>query len=90
MAVREGGIDAARRGGPQAMQRVCANGPARSRITNFWEQAGAVGIDLNAGELSVGDRIGYALPLDFEEEAVESIQLNDAQVEKGRLARRSA
>lgn len=49
-------------------------------IDGFWQQAEAVGLRLEK-PLAVGDRIVFELPLDFEEQPVESIQLDDEDVE---------
>lgn len=49
-------------------------------IENFWENVGAISISLE-DELRHGDRISFELPVDYEEQIVDSIHLNDAQVE---------
>lgn len=50
-------------------------------LDGFWEQARAVGVRVEHGTLSVGDRLAYELPVQFVEEAVESLQLNSEQVQ---------
>lgn len=56
-------------------------------VADYWEQAGALAIQLEH-ELSVGDRVAYELPLDFEEENVESIHLDDEPVELAEAGKR--
>jgi hypothetical protein len=51
-------------------------------VDEFWEQASALSIKMENGPLTKGDRIAYELPVDFLEEDVESLQLDDIQVEK--------
>jgi hypothetical protein len=50
-------------------------------IDGFWEQAGALGLRVEHGRLARGDRVAYDLPVEFVEEKVESLQLDDEQVE---------
>jgi hypothetical protein len=50
-------------------------------INNFYEQAGAVTIEL-VGAVAVGDKLAYDLPVEFTEEPIISMQLNDQQVEQ--------
>jgi hypothetical protein len=45
-------------------------------VSDYWEKAGAIAIDLSGGSLSVGDRVSYELPVDFVEEVVTSLQVD--------------
>jgi hypothetical protein len=49
-------------------------------VSQFFEQASALTIDLNA-EIKVGDTLAYELPVEFEQEQVQSLRLNDEAVE---------
>lgn len=50
-------------------------------IDGFWPKASAVGIRLQTASLSIGDRIAYELPVDFVEESVTSLRLDNKEVE---------
>ena len=50
-------------------------------IDGFWEQAEAVGVQIEEGMIRVGDTLAYELPVDFIEEEVRSLQLDNAAVE---------
>jgi hypothetical protein len=59
------------------------------QVEQFWEKPGAVGIRLSDGALATGDRIAYQLPVEFEEETIESLQLEGApanRADQGSLA----
>jgi hypothetical protein len=49
------------------------------RVKQVWKAAFSVVIE--SGDIIVGDRIAIELPIDFEEQAVESLRLDDADVE---------
>ncbi len=49
-------------------------------VEHFWEKAGAVGVQIKAAELKQGDRIAFELPVEFEEQDVESLQVENEQV----------
>jgi hypothetical protein len=51
-------------------------------VDGYWAQAGALGLRLLSGALRVGDRLAYEGPVDFVEEDVTSVQLNDQSVEE--------
>lgn len=50
-------------------------------VENYWERAEAVGVRIQAGELRTGNQAAFELPIEFEEERVESLQLDGEQVE---------
>jgi hypothetical protein len=50
-------------------------------VNKLFEDAGAVAVDL-AGEISVGDTLAYELPVEFEQEKIDSLQLENEAVEK--------
>jgi hypothetical protein len=50
-------------------------------VERLYEQANAVIIEL-AGEIKKGNTLAYELPVEFEEESVESIHLNDAEIDQ--------
>lgn len=50
-------------------------------VERLYEEASAVIVDL-IGEIKKGDTLAYELPIEFEEEAIASIHLNDAEVEE--------
>jgi hypothetical protein len=53
-------------------------------IDGYWPQASALGLRLQSGVLGVGDCIAYELPIDFIEDTVTSLQLNDQDVEESK------
>jgi hypothetical protein len=50
-------------------------------VEEFWEKVGAVGVRIEVEELRQGDRIAFELPVDFEEQDVQSLQVNKMQVD---------
>lgn len=50
-------------------------------IDGFWEKAGALGLRVEGDGLKVGDRVAYELPVEFVEECVGSLHLDDAPVD---------
>lgn len=50
-------------------------------ISKFFEQRGAVAVELT-GTIRVGDTLAYELPVEFEQEEVQSLQLQDQTVEE--------
>lgn len=51
-------------------------------VDEYWEKASALGLRLGSGVLRAGDRIAYELPVDFIEEDITSLQLNDQDVQE--------
>lgn len=51
-------------------------------IEHFWERPGAVGVRVEADEIEQGDRVAFDLPGQFEEQVVESLQVENAPVAK--------
>jgi hypothetical protein len=49
-------------------------------VDGFWEQANALGLRIEAGKVAVGDRLAYELPVEYVEETVASLQLDDQAV----------
>lgn len=49
-------------------------------IENFWEKAGAVGVRIQEAAIRIKDRITFDLPIDFEEQIVDSLQVDNEQV----------
>jgi len=66
------------------MRPIPANYELIGLVDEYWEKASALGLRLESGELHVGDRIAYELPVDFIEEDVTSLQLDDHDVEAAR------
>jgi hypothetical protein len=54
-------------------------------VEDFWEKVKAVGVRLKASELKVGDRIAFELPVEFEEQDVESLQVEKEIVSIAKL-----
>lgn len=50
-------------------------------VDRFYEQASAVILDLS-GAIQVGDTLAFELPVEFEQEEIQSLHLNDAEVEE--------
>jgi hypothetical protein len=50
-------------------------------VEHFWERVSAVGVRLHTGSLSRGDRVAFELPIEYEEQLVESLQTENQQVE---------
>jgi hypothetical protein len=50
-------------------------------VERFWERVDAVGVRMEASILTRGDRIAFKLPVEFEEQAVQSLQKE--QLKKG-------
>jgi hypothetical protein len=51
------------------------------RINRYFEKAGALTVDLE-GSIQVGDTLAYELPIEFKEEKVTSLRLNDETVQQ--------
>jgi hypothetical protein len=51
-------------------------------IQHFWPNAAAVGVQVEAESLKLGDRIAFELPVEFEEQVVESLQMDGQPVER--------
>lgn len=54
-------------------------------VEHFWEKAEAIGVQIEAAELKQGDRIAFELPIEFEEQNVESLQVDKQQREKAEI-----
>jgi hypothetical protein len=52
------------------------------RIIGFIERLGVVGVLLEQGAIKQGDRIAFELPIVFEEQIAESLQIDNIQVEE--------
>jgi hypothetical protein len=50
-------------------------------VENFWEKVGVVGVRVKEANLRMGDRIAFELPVDFEEQEITSLQVENQQVE---------
>jgi hypothetical protein len=58
-------------------------------VEHFWPKAGAVGVRVQKVELRLGDRLAFELPVEFVEQDVESLQVDNEpvnHVEIGQLA----
>ena len=56
---------------------------------HFWEKPGAIGVKIESSEIRQGDRIAFELPVEFEEQDVDSLQIDNSPVdiaEAGSLA----
>jgi hypothetical protein len=51
------------------------------KVDHFYEKAGVVAIAVECSGFSLGDRLAFELPIEFKEEAADSIQLEDQPVE---------
>lgn len=51
-------------------------------IEHFWENHNAVGVRIECGEIKVGECIAFELPVEFEEQKIESLQVEKANVPK--------
>ena len=49
-------------------------------VNHIWNKANAISIQIEAIGLKKGDKIGFELPVEFEEQIAESLQLNDNDV----------
>ena len=49
-------------------------------VEHFWEKAEAIGVRIEAAELKQGDRIAFELPVEFEEQNVEFLQVDKQQI----------
>jgi GTPase len=57
-------------------------------VERFWERVDAVGVRIETSILTQGDRIAFEQPVEFEEQGVQSLQVNNnpvSQVEAGML-----
>ncbi len=50
-------------------------------IEKFWEQHGAIGVRIENGSISLKDRIAFGLSVDYEEQTVESLQVDRQSVD---------
>jgi GTPase len=51
-------------------------------VDGFWEKAGVLGLQVKAGAVHLGDRLAYELPVDFMEEDLTSLQLDNRSVDQ--------
>lgn len=51
-------------------------------VANYVEKLGVIGVQIEQGSLALGDRVAYELPVDFVEEELTSLQINNADVAK--------
>jgi hypothetical protein len=49
-------------------------------IDGYWPQASALGLRLSSGVIRVNDRVAYEQPVDFLEEEITSLQVNDQKI----------
>jgi hypothetical protein len=49
-------------------------------IEHYWEKVSAVGLRIEAGQLRKGDRLAFELPSGFEEQEVESLEVDNESV----------
>lgn len=54
-------------------------------IEHFWERPGALGVRVEAAEIKHGDHIAFELPSEFEEQVVDSLQVEDEPVTKAQV-----
>jgi hypothetical protein len=45
-------------------------------IRQFWEKAHAIGVQIEVAEICVGDRIAFEHPVEFQEQVIESLQVD--------------
>ncbi|MBK8024313.1 MAG: hypothetical protein IPK19_23495 [Chloroflexi bacterium] len=55
-------------------------------VRGYVEKLGVVGIEMKQGELRIGDRIAFELPIEFEEQQVDSMELNQSLIPVAREA----
>lgn len=53
-------------------------------VDGFFEKVGVVAITVTGAEFSVGDELAFRLPIDYEQQVVESIRMNDNVVDTAR------
>lgn len=51
------------------------------KIEHYWEEQGALSVRLETSEIKLHDRIAFELPVEFEEQVVESLQLDKQPIE---------
>lgn len=54
-------------------------------IENFWENHNVVGVRIECGEIKLGECIAFEFPIEFEEQKIESLQVEKANVSKAIL-----
>ncbi|MFQ5882745.1 MAG: hypothetical protein ACE5I9_09795 [Candidatus Methylomirabilales bacterium] len=54
-------------------------------VEHFWEKAEAVGVRIEMAALRKGDRIAFELPVEFEEQTVESLQVDKKPVDQAEI-----
>jgi hypothetical protein len=54
-------------------------------VDGYWPKGSALGLRLESGVLRVGDRVAYELPVDFIEETVTSLRLDDQTIEEANV-----
>lgn len=51
-------------------------------IKHFWDKVQAIAVQVEQGEIQIGDRLAFELPIEFEEQIVESLQIDNKSVEQ--------
>ena len=51
-------------------------------IERLWEKVGAITVQLTNGEIGIGDRIAFELPVEFEEQTIDSLQIDRQPVDR--------
>lgn len=51
------------------------------KIENFWEKVGVVGIRVEGNAIRKGDRIAFELPIEFEEQSLDSLEVENTPVD---------
>lgn len=51
-------------------------------VENFWENHNAVGVRIECGAINIGERIAFEFPVELEEQKIESLQVEKANVSK--------
>jgi hypothetical protein len=52
------------------------------RITYFWDDLQVIAIQVEEGEIKLGDRLAFECPVEFEEQIIESLQIDKKPVEQ--------
>lgn len=55
------------------------------KIEKFWEKIGVIGIRIENSTIKIGDRIAFELPVEYEEQQVESLQVDNTPVEQAEI-----
>lgn len=60
------------------------------KIDHFWENVGVLSIQVENAEIKKGDRIGFELSVEFVEQSVESLEMDNHAVERAEIGQRVA